>query len=115
MGLLGFIQARVAEQWYLPAQEFTCDADDLKQGMKASLKERSGNFGTSLFLDLEVAGQPRQSVKVSGALAEQLREANAIGTAKVDVSTILITELHKTASAQGSVRDKIYRASFSWS
>ena len=115
MGLLSFFDVRESEQWYQPGEEFTVDAKDMKAGLKASIKERTGAFGTSMFLDVEVKGRNRQSVKVSGAIAETIRESGkALDTIEVEPSSIVIVALNKTAAADDKVRDKIYRASFSW-
>lgn len=115
MGLLSFFDVRESEQWYQPGTEYTVDAADMKAGLTAKIKERTGAFGTSMFVDLEIPGRTRKSVKVSGTIAETIRESGkAHADINISLASITITELNKTQAANDKVSDKIYRASFSW-
>lgn len=121
MSLLGLIKERKDAQWYLPVEggEFTATAEDLKSGMVAKLKERSSAFGTSLFLDLVEKDGNRTSFKVSGQVAEKIRDAKAVETAVVDMGSIVVTKLAITKAAKATEKGKdmadvIYRATFNW-
>ena len=120
MGLLGFIQERKDAQWYLPETEFTADTKDQKAGIIPSVKERSSAFGTSMFLDLTSKDGSRVSTKVSGNIAEAIRDSKKpLEEIEVDFASIVITKLALTDTAKATeagakLRDNIYRASFSW-
>ena len=121
---LGFISQRESEQWYKPTQQYTVTAENIKAGLKASVREHTSVYGTSMFLDIEMSGQPKQSVKVSGTIASAIREAGKVDSAVVEQSSIMLTQLGLTEHAikeneklpaDKRVKGTMYRASFSWS
>lgn len=120
MGLLGFMQERKDAQWYLPEAEYTADAKDQKAGIIPSVKERSSVFGTAMFLDLTAKDGSRVSTKVSGQIAEAIRDSKKpLDEIEVDFASIVITKLALTDTAKATeagakLRENIYRASFSW-
>ena len=120
MSVLSLIKEKIANQFYLPVEggETTVDAEDLKMGLTARLKERVSPYkggSTVVHLDLEVPGYPRQSVKVSGTIIEAIRDKKAdFSAVKVNVPSIVITKLKKTDSASKEMREFIERANFDW-
>ena len=121
MSVLSLIKEKIANQFYLPVEggETTVDAEDLKAGLTAKVKERVSpyNGGTTVMhLDLEIPGFPRQSVKVSGTIVESIRDKKVdCSKVKVAVESIVITKLRKTDSASKEMREFIERANFDWS
>lgn len=121
MSVLSLIKEKIANQYYLPIEggETTVDAEDLKMGLTARVKERISPYNggsTVVHLDLEIPGFPRQSVKVAGTVVESMRDAKVdFAAVKVNVPSIIITKLKKTDSASKEMREFIERANFDWS
>ena len=121
MSVLSLIKEKVANQFYLPVEggETTVDAEDLKAGLTAKVKERVSPYNggsTVVHLDLEIPGFPRQSVKVAGTVVEAMRDKKVdFAKIKVSVESIVITKLKKTDSASKEMREFIERANFDWS
>lgn len=121
MSVITFVKEKVANQFYLPVEggETTVDAEDLTAGLTAKVKERVSpyNGGTTVMhLDIEIPGFPRQSVKVSGTVAESIRDKKVdCSKVKVAIESIVITKLRKTDSASKEMREFIERANFDWS
>ena len=120
---LGFISQRESEQWYKPTNQYSVTAENIKAGLTAKIREHTRAYGTSMFLDIEMSGQPKQSVKVSGTIVSAIREAGKVDSAVVETGSIILTQLGLTEHAikeneklpaDKRVKNVMYRASFSW-
>ena len=124
---LGYIAQKESEQWYKPGTQFTMTAANIAAGLTVKAREHTSAFGTSMFVDIDMVGKDRQTVKVSGTVASALRDAgkvvNGVVTATINVGSVVITQLNLTDTAKEAnsklpaekqVKDRMYRASFSW-
>ena len=122
MEILNFSQLSeeiIAGQWYAPTGEFKPSTSELKLGLTAQLREATGEYGSAIYVDVDLAGKRLFKAKVGSIIADKIRTAHPdITSTKVDVDTMIVTKLSKTANAvdpkDGKLAATIYRASFDW-